>query len=880
MKWFSAFLVIFLNLILVPSQGTADISEDLQFIQSLRSRRLFRIAEYQCQLSLQRPGLSTSDKAELTIQFLETLNEHALYADIAGRSACWQQAQQLTSSFEKDHADSDWSLVVGLAGVKVLVEQGKILREEAELTLLATSSSSSPADEIMMPARTILRKAGEKLKTLREKIAESLRRLHKVPETEGLRLGEQQLLSLERQAQLWTALAAFELGRTYPAGSDDYLAMLNEAASNLRMLSELPLTHPLGFPARLYYADVRRLLGQKEEAWKILDNLNNEALSERQQQQLLAARLQWVTTFKEEQLANTLFQKAAGVEFASSPPLTYAMLEAAVWFWQAAMEKKDHSSEEWEAQIKKLVEILRQSGSTYWTHRGELLVARAASASTTASSTTLNLYVADNAYRAGRWQEALAAYDRVAQVAQKAGEEDVAFQCGWAAAAIAQEQSLHEEAWQRFRTLSREFPRHAKAPEAAFLAVVNLGRLVAKDQNKYLTTYETELRDYLNRFPLGEEAYLVRFRLAQLLEYQSRIQEAVGAYLDFLEQLPAESANGGSRTPDQDGHSNGQLPESTRQAVLEKVFLGLDRCLAVLFEGAAHDSSEEAHQVAQRLHTWSIANKTGTADQRYRLIAEERAIRLLLWEGRDLVLAEKILLTRFPDPDHFWKEFRTLGEDMSVKSQWITLWLEVMAQLGQEKEAQYWCEQLRNLEFDVRWEWATSVTGKLSRTKPERVQAVARWVVAAVPDFIEQYAAHSRDWRLEAGLKYARLLVMANLRDESLQWMRRLAQEFPENGEIQENLALLLAYADDDALRSESLQKFQEIARRTPEGSPRWFRAKYMTAWLLHNLGKTRDAWDVLSLLETLHPDLGGEPLRSKILSLKEQCQRHWTQSR
>jgi len=880
MKWFSVLLVLFFGLMLVPSQGTADVTEDLQFIQSLRSRRLFRLAEYQCELSLQRPGLGIADKAVLTIQFLETLKEHALYADIARRTACWQRAQELTNSFEKDHGESDWSLVVGLTGVKVLVEQGKILREEAELTLLATPSSPSAWEERMEPSRTILRRAGEKLKTLREKIAQSLRRPHKVPETDDLRLGEQQLLSLDRQAQFWTALAAFELGRTYPAGSDDYLAMLNDAASNLRVLSELSLDHPLGFPSRIYHADVNRLLGQKEVAWKVLAGFSEEQLAPEQQQELLAARLRWATTFEEEQSARTLFERAMAVEVPCSPPLAFAMLETATWFWKKAMERGDKSSQEWEVHIKKLVEMLRESGSTYWTHRGELLVARAASARANVNSTTLDLYVAENAYRAGRWQEALTVYDRVAQAARKAGQEDVAFRCGWAAAAIAQQQSLYQEAWQRFKMLAQEFPQQAKASEAAYLALVNLGRLVAKDEATYLAAYERELREYLNRFRQSQEAYLVRFRLAQLLEYQSKCQEAVDAYLDTLEQLPTDRAEGASRISEQSGDSNGQLAEAEREDVVEKVFLGLDRCLAVLFEQPTQDMAEKARQIAQRLHRWSTADSVGGVDPRYRLMAEERAIRLFLWEGRDPVLAEKILLTRFPDRDQFWKQFRTLGEDVSVKSRWITLWLEVTAQLGQEAEAQYWCDQLLHLEFDIRWEWATSVMEKLSRTRPNRAQTVARWVVAAVPDFTQQYATHSRDWKVQAGLKYARLLVMANLRDESLQWMRRLAQEFPEHGEIQENLALLLAYEDDDSLRNEALQKFQEIARRTPEGSPRWFRAKYMTAWLLHTLGKTRDAWEVLSLLETLHPDLGGEPLRGKILSLKGECQKYLTHSR
>ena len=880
MKRLLAFLVILLELVLVPLEGTADVTEDLRFIQSLRSRRLFRLAEYQCELALQRPGLSTGDKAVLTIQFLETLNEHALYADVPARTACWQRAQELTSSFEKDHEETDWSLVVRLTGVKVLVEQGKILREEAELTLLATRSSSSPWDEMMKPSRTVLRKAGEQLKALRDEIARSLRRAQKVTETDGLRLGEHQLLSLEKQAQFWTALAACELARTYPAGSEDYLAMLNDAASNLRGLSELPLDHPLGFPARLYYADVNRLLGQKEAAWKILAGLDDEQLSKDRQQELLAGRLQWATTFEEEQLAKTLFERAMAVEVSPSPPLAFAMLETATWFWKKAVEKGDKSSEEWEVQIKKLVEVLRQSGSTYWTHRGELLVAHAASASASANSTTLDLYVAENAYRAGRWQEAIAAYDRVAQTAKKTGQEDVAFQCSWAAAAIAQQQSLHQEAWQRFNTLAQEFPHQAKASQAAFLALVNLGQLVAKDEKAYLALYERELRAYLDRFPRGKEAYLVRFRLAQLLEYQSRIQEAVGMYLDTLEQLPADQGGETSGSSQQGDSMSDLLQETKREEVLEKVFLGLDRCLSVLCAGTRQDFSAEARQVAQRLHAWSIVGNGDRTDQRYRLMAEERAIRLMLWECGDPVFAEKILLTRFPDPDHFWKEFRTLSNDVSSTSGWITLWLEVMAQLGREREAQYWCEQLRHLEFDVRWEWASGVTEKLSQAKPNRAQAIARWVVAAVPDFVQQSATHPQDWKVQAGLKYARLLVMANLHEDSLGWMRRLAQEFPEHGEIQENLALLLAYSDDVLLRNESLQKFQEIARRTPEGSPRWFRAKYMTAWLLHNLGRTRDAWEMLSLLETLHPDLGGEPLRGKILSLKDECQRHSPQDR
>jgi TolA-binding protein len=82
----------------------------------------------------------------------------------------------------------------------------------------------------------------------------------------------------------------------------------------------------------------------------------------------------------------------------------------------------------------------------------------------------------------------------------------------------------------------------------------------------------------------------------------------------------------------------------------------------------------------------------------------------------------------------------------------------------------------------------------------------------------------------------------------------------------------LMATGEPESLRS-ALEQWRSIERRTPPGTPDWFRAKYWIAVCHEQLGDKQQAARIVTVLAGLHPDLGGPELTAKFQSLLKRCQ-------
>ncbi len=118
----------------------------------------------------------------------------------------------------------------------------------------------------------------------------------------------------------------------------------------------------------------------------------------------------------------------------------------------------------------------------------------------------------------------------------------------------------------------------------------------------------------------------------------------------------------------------------------------------------------------------------------------------------------------------------------------------------------------------------------------------------------------------------ARALRDAGRGAESLQSYARLAQDYPNDGTIQEEYAQLLSEAGDRATLETALAQWRQVEQRSPAASDRWFRAKYAIALLHYRLGNPQQAKKIITLLQVLHPELGGTQLKPQFLALMQKC--------
>jgi tetratricopeptide (TPR) repeat protein len=120
----------------------------------------------------------------------------------------------------------------------------------------------------------------------------------------------------------------------------------------------------------------------------------------------------------------------------------------------------------------------------------------------------------------------------------------------------------------------------------------------------------------------------------------------------------------------------------------------------------------------------------------------------------------------------------------------------------------------------------------------------------------------------------AEALVNIGQVDEALRAYTKLALALPNNGDVQEGYARLLAAQPDRVSLEIGLTKWRELAKRTPEGTDRWFRAKYAVARLHLRMNDKQKALKMIQLLELLHPELGGPRMKARFDQLREECRR------
>jgi len=90
----------------------------------------------------------------------------------------------------------------------------------------------------------------------------------------------------------------------------------------------------------------------------------------------------------------------------------------------------------------------------------------------------------------------------------------------------------------------------------------------------------------------------------------------------------------------------------------------------------------------------------------------------------------------------------------------------------------------------------------------------------------------------------------------------------PTSADALYNLGIIYERGDrwEDAFNT-----WNKLTRGLKPGNSYWFEARYRTAQALSRLGKQKDACEVITVTQSLHPDLGDEQFKKKFLELKDE---------
>lgn len=825
------------------SSVASDASSDQVFLAGLRQRRLFQLAEKYCTDRLQNLSSTEQQQAELVAELSLVLTDWAVNSPPERRPPLWERAGQISDDFAVRYPNNPWLLLVRYQGALARLVRGELARQEADVV--------ADAGPLYEEAKENLRLAIATLRELTDLVEEELRR-RSLPQSrqtqrpEDGRIADDQLAALKTDLQYQLARALRNQGQCYDAGSPDRASSLSQALGLLDLLVRLETAHPLAWNSRLEEIVCHRLLDDPATAGRKIHALLTENPPPAVRLRARAERIRLALAenrVSDEPPAAAIAVLSEGRELdgVTSAELDLAWLETFLDAWRVAQRAENpEEAAKWQEAATGQVDLIQRLHGPYWTRRAEMLLGGLAE-SLPGSDVAMQVRAAESAYRGGRFLDALAAYDRARSSAHQQGDDSRAFELGFTAAAILREQNQPQEALTRFRDLAILMPENPKAPEAHLAAVDQAAENALERTPDALRQYAELLDEHLATWPQADSADAVRWRLGRLREYQQDWPAAIAAYRAISPGFP----------------------------LFDSVVEAAARCYPPWL-GGRKAAAEPTAQIAAEAAEWFeslIFGPDSNPPERWSPPARRAALAAArLW--MDFV------------PDGFDRAQRVLTialegvDNPSPQWQSSAMVLRVLALAGQGRrsEAADTLQRISQGSTDQLLDVLGGLT-ELTQGADDEVRAeLAALQIQSIELLRSQRSELTPAQQKQLDHVWAQALAGAGRVDEALEAHRRLSDAYPDDGAIQESFAQLLSARPDRASLEAALLKWRELERRSPEGSDRWFLAKYSVAQLHLRRGDKQQAEKMIRLLEILQPDLGGAKMKGRFLDLLREC--------
>jgi hypothetical protein len=819
--------------VLVQTQLTYAASVDQVFLDGLRQRRLFVLAEQFCQQQLGRASLSPIDRAELTSEFSRTLVDHALNAKPEERAALWKQAADVVETFVRTQPQHPRLPLVQTQSALVKLAQGELARQEAELVAASTDQYEV--------ARGLLRQSVEQFDVVSKVIDEQLRARNLQRDATPEMLTAAELLQLQKNVAYHRARALRQQGESYPAGSPDRIAALTRAIAVLAPLVGLDPSDPVGLTSRVEEIACLRLSGDRQSAARrvaALDELKPPPAI------VLRARAETVRLLldvKRTPDAVELARSEVPVE-ASSADWDYAVLEAVVSAWRAASDaKRDDEMKQWQQAAVEQIRRIDDRHGAYWSRRAEMMLAAHIAVAPGVGDLDVLLRSAESFYRGGQIDQALKTYDDLNRRAIEAKQPQKALDAAFTAAVIEQSRTQHADAANRFRQAATIAPELSKAREAHLAAIWNTAKAYPQPSAEQTAGYQQLIAEHVERWPTGATTDQARYWLGQLCEGRREWSPAVDAYRAIS--------------------VDGPLYESALQA-LARVYLAW-----LADERTAGKPTETLATSAATFFEQAITRGLGRWPEKWSPSDRVSAVSAArIWLDYSMGRADRVeqLLTA------------ALSQVTDAPPEWITqarlLAIQSQVAVGKVDVALANAGQLAGADHERLVSLLEALQRQAQIARPEHRAAIGQ-LTLDVARGKKPEPPLTADQQRRFDLSVAQALAAVNRRDEALKLLADLSQKQPNDAAVQEAYAATLSAGTSKVDQELALTKWREVERRSKPGTDRWFRAKLRLAQGHLALGNRDRAKQIIELTKLLHPELGGAELKGQFLDVLKRCE-------
>ncbi|HEX5105030.1 MAG TPA: hypothetical protein VFV87_14520 [Pirellulaceae bacterium] len=503
-------------------------SSDARFLDGLRQRQLFELAEEYCSYRLARSVANGPIQADLSIELIRTLALHATNVPPAERDGPWAKARSVAAEFAARKPPHPRAILVRLQDALTPLAQGELARQELEAGALT--------DDRLEQARAALRESRKLFDELSQELAREIPFRRRTAPEKG-ELSADQLFNLQQHVQYQLARAQRNQALLFAKGSDDRLALLLAAVETLQgLMSQIAADEPLMPQVQLDLSECQRLLGRLAEAEEIAGTLDREGVPPAVRLRARAELLRSAIAEEDLSAIQKLLALGREVDGEAAADLDFAWFEAFLAQARLASEGMRAAgpkpaaevSKQFQDQAAAAADFLEESYGPYWGRRAnQLLIASLPRGGR--GNVQLLARAADSLYLKGEFEQAIAAYDEAAAQARQSSDLAASFDLAYKAALIEQKRERHAQAAQRLRILSKSFATHAQAAPAHLLAAWNAAQ-AARDNAAAADSYAAILREHLATWPAAESADQARIWLGKIEESQSNWADATEAY--------------------------------------------------------------------------------------------------------------------------------------------------------------------------------------------------------------------------------------------------------------------------------------------------------------------------------------------------------------
>jgi len=795
--------------------------QDAEFLDGLRERRLFELAEHYCQQQLDVKGLSPDQRGKLVVQQIRNLATHAMNAGSAARPALWSQATAISEDFVTRHPRHSRRLVVRFQHAIAIYSR----------------FDSTPDTEPAQRRLQIIRKAIRELETVSREVKRA---------TNSGRggLSEEEIHSLQNHVELRLARILLKQAHVYPAKQIDRLALVTQAVDRLTKLDlRLSDRDELKTPLKIELAIARRMGGDAAHAQRILIALKDPTLSHEHLMQIEAEQIRAEIATGNVAAALRIAQTRAAKGTSSLPDRELASLQAVLAQWRAAGgSQQPKQSDRWKRLALDFVRRIEDQHGPFWGRKADQILIGAIPRGSVSSVTDIEILLraANNLVRKRNLDAALGAYERAAEAASKVKSDPLRFRALFLAARVCQQQKKQRAYLNRLRRLSLELKKEKDAPTAHLMAIRQSYLLAAQDAQG-IALYESTLTEHLKHWLNHETASEAAWRLGRLHQVNSRWSKAVDTYRVIPPGNPYSAL------------AMDQVALCWTKAILQ---LKLSR--------------KPVDEEVGRAVSWF--------QSRYRSKGTDgKLVFPKVWtpEARAAILAETKLRLQFRGGDRVRDQLLAARDGLPVASaKWLAQaesWLVAAASTEQNWSAAQAHARQISAEFPV------EVIGLLSWlegfAKPATGSQIGQLIVQITDRMAQPAAAWNKAQREQVSVFRGQGLEAIGRRADALKLYRDLAVSYPRNAVHQERLAGALLKSNVPLELKESLTKWRHVNRFSRPGTERWFRSKYGIALAEFKLGNKKRAGQLIRFLQATPPGFSKSKLKDQFLALLKKCE-------